>query len=873
MKHKKALRLLALLLSVLLVMQCAAAALEPEDPADPLPALSEPGEKSPDDDPPADPAPADPDDPGPGDPDDPGPGDVVPAEPITVTASLSDGQVVNNPRQSLTVQVLQGEAPAESAQITVTLNGEAVEPADDAYALRLVQGDNAIVITAAVGSETETRTLAVRFEIAIPDGWSHDALAFCVEHGILKGNQDGDLQATANATRAELAAMLVRLFGVQKLDALSGFVDVPAGAWYHDEMAKAVAMGIYKGSGNKLNPANRITREEAFVVLARAFGVIADDTAALDNAPDKAQVSAWAANAMAGMLASGLVNGYKDGSLKPKGFITRQELAQVLYNALDCITDDPDALTGSRCLYTGPADKLEGKQINGDLIICSPDADLNLNDLGVTGRLVLHLHNAAKAAVGTDAAVVSLCSPTALTLKNPVKQANCLHDGAELSAKADVAVLDGAATLHGSYGKVVCLSGKSVIAQDAAVTEARASAALTLNGAAETVYAFNKCTAIDGAGSIGTLYKYNRDLTVQPTVGATVERIDAGLDGVSIRPGPVAEAYYDIPTVTATGTVTGVNTTQVFGVPDGVRICTVSYYCDGKLVKQDKNFRLTEGATLSCQVTPSQRYLAVEDHPVTVTIAYQGQTVTGELKVRTMGNSTPLTLAKGIRTCNVNATILRSTSVYAYSSLSGYVTSVEKGEVVYFIKSNGSTSLIETKSGKRGWVSDSAIRVSWRTYHNDDVSYTLEAKEAFVNQLHDYSSSTKYLVWVNLYTTTVNIFEGSKGNWKLIKFGECTIGAPETPTRPGVYSIYSKTHHWSFDDTSSGRTDVSRCNYVSLFDGGIAFHTRLYYSGTSSFYGNSSLSAELSHGCVRCPDEIAIFIYNNCPIGTRVVVY
>lgn len=857
MKTRRIFRLLALLLSLLLALQCFAAAVEPDAPADPE--TSAPADES---------APE-----GEGDTGISAPGEETP-EVIVITPNFTDGEVVNNPRQNLTVEAVQGETVLEPSQITVVLNGEPVEAEEDGWLLKLQQGDNTAVITAMSGEQTESLTLGIRYEVAIPDGWAHDALAFCVDHGILKGNQDGDLMASSNATRAELAAMMVRLFGMQKMDDLAEFKDVPAKAWYHDEMAKAVAMGIYKGNGNKLNPTNRITREEAFVVLARAFGVTAASTDALNNAPDKAKVSKWAANSMAGMLEAGLIHGYSDGSLKPKGYITRQELAQVLYNALDCITDDPDALTGTRCLYTGPASALEGKQINGDLIVSSPDtSNLALNDLGVTGRLVLHLHEADRATIGTSARTVSLCSPTKLTLTEPLKTANCLSEGAEMTAQADVSVIDGKATLHGSYGKVVCLSGKSNISPDATVDTLETDCNINVNGTVSELYANIKCTALGGSGSIGTLYKYNKDLTYAPSVGKLVDRVDAGLDGVKITSGTAPEAWYDIPTVTVTGKVTGVNSKQVYGVPDGVRICTVTYSYGGKIIKTDKKFRLTEGATLSCEVTPKQHYRTTEDQVVTVTITYQDQKVTGELKLRTLGMDTPLTQAKSIRTAYVNAKVLWSTTVYAYSSPSGYVTSVSAGEVVHFFKTNGTTSLIETESGKRGWVYASALQTVWKTYHNDSVEYSKEAKEAFVNELHDYSSSTNYMVWVNLYTTTVNIFEGSEGKWKLIKTAECTIGAPNTPTRPGVYSIYSKTHHWSFDDTNTGRTDVSRCNYVSLFDGGIAFHTRLYYSGTSTFYGNSSLSAELSHGCVRCPDEIAIFIYNNCPIGTRVVVY
>ena len=82
-----------------------------------------------------------------------------------------------------------------------------------------------------------------------------------------------------------------------------------------------------------------------------------------------------------------------------------------------------------------------------------------------------------------------------------LKTANCLREGAELTADADLVVVDGAATLHGGYDKAVFLSGESVVAYDAAITEADASCNITLNGTAEALHARNKCTAISGIGS------------------------------------------------------------------------------------------------------------------------------------------------------------------------------------------------------------------------------------------------------------------------------------------------------------------------------------------------------------------------------------
>ena len=865
---KKSLRMLALLLALILALQAAVLAADPADlqpegsgsagtepagtePEGTEPEGTEPEGTEPEDDPP----------------------EEIP--PIVISINLSGTEILHSPDQSLRVEATQADTPLRPDQVQVTLGDKPLQPTNGVYALHLELGKNPLRITAKTDTAEATARYTLRYTGPVPDGWAHNALEFCVANGILQGDKSGDLMPEKPATRAQLAAMLVRLFDAQPMASLSGYSDVPEKAWYHNEMARAVAMGIFEGSGGKLTPENYITREQAFTVLARAFGVAAASADALDRFPDGPLVSNWARSSIAGMVEADFVHGSTSGLLNPAGNITRQELAQVLYNALDCITDNPDELSGSRCLYIGPAEDLEGRTVEGDLIVsCGDESDVDLQTLRVGGRLTLHLHSAKNAVLGPVSDQISLCSPIRLELTEPVPFVACLRDGATVVGTAEEALLSGGA-LRGSYGAVTCLNGGSSIAADTEVSTMRfgpnmAGKTVSIYGTVNELFADVRRLTIDGNGRIETLYQCRTDLTVKPSVGKHLNRIDAGLEGVSIAQDVIPNAYYDLTTVTVSGTIQGVNTDLDYGVPEGGRVCSVTYSYGGKILKTDSSFRLADGAELSCEVTPTLRYQKEELRSVSVVISYNGETFYGELKVQANGFYTPLHQARNVQTCKVQAHVNYTTGIYSYSSLSSWIGSVSGGAIVHYITTNGVSSLIETSGGLRGWVPAGALRVSWQKYHNDDVEYSKEAKEAFVNQVHDYSSATNYLIWCNLYTTTVNVFEGSKGNWKLIRSGECVIGTPETPTRVGSYTIYSHSYYWSFDD--GVRLDNSRCYFASLFDGGIAFHTRLYYT-TSNTYVNSSLSAELSHGCVRCPDDLAKFIYYQCPLGTRVIVY
>ncbi len=885
-------RVIALILAVVLMLQCAAAAspvpaVDPNEDVQtlqPLPPTQTPEDEAPVEPPAQEDPELPPEDDGttpPPDQEDPSEPDNPPAlDTITITASLEDGLLVHNPQQELTVTAAEEGEDLPAEDITVTLNGNALKAEAGVYSLSLAQGDNAIEITAKGSSGSKTQLLTVRFEILIPDSWAHDALAFCVEYGILNGNAYGDLCPSDYASRAQLAAMLVRLFHAMPTADLNGYTDVEEGAWYYGEMSRAVAMGIFEGSGGKLMPQQPITREQAFTVLARAFGVAAKNVDALEAFSDGSSVSSWAASSVAGMLEAGYIHGTSNGTINPKGNITRQELAQVLFNALDCITDDPEAIDGSRVLYTGPIDALEGKTISGSLILsCESEEEAVLPEFTVEGRLVLQLHNAKTVKMGALSDTIAVSCPAFVTVENPVDTVLVLRDGATVRAEARQAITLGDITLHNEYENVYCQSGNPVIASSALVqnmyfSHSAAGSKVSVYGVVENLHAEADRLEISEFGRVETLYQYRVELKVSCNVGEMVARIDAGLYGVSVISNDTPSAYYDKLDLVVSGTITGVNSEKVYGVPDGVRKCTVTYSYKGKTLKTEKDFLLTEGAKLSCPVTAVLRSGVEEIHNVVVTIRYNGETMTANLPFLSTGRYTDYYQAKNnIKTIHVIAVVNSTTSIYSYSSLSGYLTSVPAGTHVYFLKyvtDSGSVALVETKDGVRGYISGYAIRVSWQNYHNDSVSYSDGVKEAFVNEVNNYSSKTKYLIWCNLYTTTVNIFEGSQGNWKLIKSSECTIGAPYTPTRPGVFSLYSRAYYWNYGDSTN--PDTSRCYYASLFDGGIAFHTRLYYTGTTTMV-NPSLSAELSHGCVRCPDDIAKFIYYECPIGTTVVVY
>lgn len=145
--------------------------------------------------------------------------------------------------------------------------------------------------------------------------------------------------------------------------------------------------------------------------------------------------------------------------------------------------------------------------------------------------------------------------------------------------------------------------------------------------------------------------------------------------------------------------------------------------------------------------------------------------------------------------------------------------------------------------------------------YNNKVTYSKSQAEAFVNS-QGYKSETGYLVWANKYTQKVYVFKGSKGNWVLQGTYKASTGsfAYSQGSDPGVYvNSNSKIYDKSPVKTNDRGATMYYCMSYSS-PGGNALHAG----------GNGKPK---THGCVAIDSKGVKYVYNNCPINTRVVVY
>lgn len=157
------------------------------------------------------------------------------------------------------------------------------------------------------------------------------------------------------------------------------------------------------------------------------------------------------------------------------------------------------------------------------------------------------------------------------------------------------------------------------------------------------------------------------------------------------------------------------------------------------------------------------------------------------------------------------------------------------------------------------------INGAWYSADNDGrltLTYS-PAQLSLMARAQGYSSRTGYLILVDKSNFLFGVFSGSSGSWSPVYFWDCGIGAPETPTLEGTYTINFKIPSFGHGYT---------CYWASSWNGDYLIHSGLYFEGTyiPMFI---EMRTATSGGCIRLDYDNAHWVYNNIPMGTTVGIF
>lgn len=172
--------------------------------------------------------------------------------------------------------------------------------------------------------------------------WAREAILTLSDRKIVNGKADKKFAPNDKVKREEFLKMLVEAFRLKSNNSTVGFSDVSEKDWYYDYILIGVGNNIIKGkSENTFGVNENITREDMAVMTVRAIDAakisIDDKVKNLYynlNFKDADDISEYARESVEKLFVKGLISGVGEDLYAPKGFATRAQAAQMIYNII-----------------------------------------------------------------------------------------------------------------------------------------------------------------------------------------------------------------------------------------------------------------------------------------------------------------------------------------------------------------------------------------------------------------------------------------------------------------------------------------------------------------------------------------------------------
>lgn len=162
--------------------------------------------------------------------------------------------------------------------------------------------------------------------------WAKNAIETLYEKNIISGTGGRYFEPSREVTREEFVKMLV-LSAELPLARKASFTDVAQDAWYAQYIGAAVDAGFARGQGDAFGIGQLLTRQDAAVMAARAFGV--EGTAAGTDFSDYDDIADYAKDAVAFLAQMRFLKGYEDGAFRPAVSLSRAQAAVIIHRIIE----------------------------------------------------------------------------------------------------------------------------------------------------------------------------------------------------------------------------------------------------------------------------------------------------------------------------------------------------------------------------------------------------------------------------------------------------------------------------------------------------------------------------------------------------------
>lgn len=176
--------------------------------------------------------------------------------------------------------------------------------------------------------------------------WAAPAIDQLAAQEVIQGVAPNVFNPNGLVTRAQFATLVQRVFALTPPAQPVGFSDVQVGDWRYDPV-QAVTPYIPPVTGGRFAPDEPIDRETVASVLAAILGAKGELTLPDANSADMmltafydaASITPARRPAVAAIVDVRIMSGFDDGTFRPRGLLTRAQVAIVLQRVVDLLTD------------------------------------------------------------------------------------------------------------------------------------------------------------------------------------------------------------------------------------------------------------------------------------------------------------------------------------------------------------------------------------------------------------------------------------------------------------------------------------------------------------------------------------------------------
>lgn len=163
--------------------------------------------------------------------------------------------------------------------------------------------------------------------------WAGEAITRLAEKGVISGTSEKKFEPNENITREQFAKLICGILGLYDATLTSRFDDVSNNMWYASYTASIENAGIINGVGNNnFGVGQYITRQDMAVMIYNALQYKNISLTDIKNGfIDFDKISDYAKDAVSYLAGAGIINGYDNGNFAPTDNATRAESAVLIY--------------------------------------------------------------------------------------------------------------------------------------------------------------------------------------------------------------------------------------------------------------------------------------------------------------------------------------------------------------------------------------------------------------------------------------------------------------------------------------------------------------------------------------------------------------